>query len=82
MTGEERGGYCHMSANRSCCKIEPVVSIDERDQMVLPKETGKKADVNFCKSNITLRSTGLNKSNMRRSVQVLLRGLVRDEAWE
>ena len=29
----------------SCCKVESVVSIDERGQMVLPKETRKKANI-------------------------------------
>jgi antitoxin PrlF len=28
-----------------CCKVESVVSIDERGQMVLPKEIREKADI-------------------------------------
>lgn len=30
----------------SCCKVESVVSIDERGQMVLPKELREKANIN------------------------------------
>jgi antitoxin PrlF len=29
----------------SCCKVEAVVSVDERGQMVLPKEMRAKADI-------------------------------------
>ncbi len=29
-----------------CCKVESVVSVDERGQMVLPKELRKKAGIN------------------------------------
>jgi antitoxin PrlF len=29
----------------SCCKVESVVSVDERGQMVLPKDVRKKANV-------------------------------------
>lgn len=28
-----------------CCKVETLVSVDERGQMVLPKETRDKADI-------------------------------------
>ena len=30
----------------SCCKVESVVSVDERGQMVLPKEIREKAKIN------------------------------------
>jgi AbrB family looped-hinge helix DNA binding protein len=30
----------------SCCKVESVVSVDDRGQMVLPKELREKADIN------------------------------------
>ena len=30
----------------SCCKVESVVSIDDRGQMVLPKELREKAQIN------------------------------------
>ncbi|NWG02653.1 MAG: AbrB/MazE/SpoVT family DNA-binding domain-containing protein [Syntrophaceae bacterium] len=29
----------------SCCKVEAVISVDERGQMVLPKEIREKADI-------------------------------------
>lgn len=29
----------------SCCKVESIVSVDERGQMVLPKETREKAKI-------------------------------------
>ncbi|MFC2013044.1 HgcAB-associated protein HgcC [Chloroflexota bacterium] len=32
--------------DRSCCKVESVISIDERGQMVLPKEVRDKAKIN------------------------------------
>jgi len=31
--------------NQPCCKVEAVVSIDERGQMVLPKEIREKANI-------------------------------------
>ena len=39
---------CLSSANQkmSCCKVESVVSIDDRGQMVLPKEIRDKAQIN------------------------------------
>ena len=30
----------------SCCKVESMISIDERGQMVLPKEIREKANIN------------------------------------
>ncbi len=30
---------------RACCKIESLISVDERGQMVLPKELREKADI-------------------------------------
>jgi antitoxin PrlF len=32
--------------NFSCCKVEAVTSVDERGQMVLPKEIRKRANIN------------------------------------
>jgi AbrB family looped-hinge helix DNA binding protein len=29
----------------TCCKVETLISVDERGQMVLPKETRDKADI-------------------------------------
>ncbi len=31
--------------NKSCCSVESVVTIDERGQMVLPKEIREKANI-------------------------------------
>ena len=37
---------CVSANNRmSCCKVESLISIDERGQMVLPKEIRDKADI-------------------------------------
>ena len=37
---------CVTSDNRiSCCKVESLISVDERGQMVLPKEMRDKADI-------------------------------------
>lgn len=40
--GMKRGG---MMGRMSCCKIEAVVSVDERGQLVLPKEIRDKAGI-------------------------------------
>jgi AbrB family looped-hinge helix DNA binding protein len=32
-------------SEQSCCSVESVVSVDERGQMVLPKEIREKADI-------------------------------------
>jgi AbrB family looped-hinge helix DNA binding protein len=38
--------YCDPSGgSEPCCKVESVVSIDERGQMVLPKEIREKANI-------------------------------------
>jgi antitoxin PrlF len=36
---------CCSSNNQPCCKVESVVSVDERGQMVLPKEIREKANI-------------------------------------
>ena len=33
------------SGNKFCCKVESVVSVDERGQMVLPKDLREKANI-------------------------------------
>ena len=40
-------GCCSTAAKKSmsCCRVEVVVSIDERGQMVLPKEIRQRADI-------------------------------------
>jgi antitoxin PrlF len=37
--------YEAKKVNFSCCKVEAVASVDERGQMVLPKEVREKADI-------------------------------------
>jgi antitoxin PrlF len=34
-----------ISGKMSCCKVEALISVDERGQMVLPKEMRDKADI-------------------------------------
>ena len=36
--------YCSQECS-SCCKVEAIISIDERGQMVLPKELREKATI-------------------------------------
>jgi antitoxin PrlF len=43
--GPERTKRGGMMARMSCCRIEAVVSIDERGQLVLPKEIRDKAGI-------------------------------------
>jgi AbrB family looped-hinge helix DNA binding protein len=42
MAKEEKGNCC---SPEGCCKVESVVSVDERGQMVLPKELRDKAGI-------------------------------------
>jgi len=36
---------CSVSSQMSCCKVEALVSVDERGQMVLPKELRERAGI-------------------------------------
>jgi AbrB family looped-hinge helix DNA binding protein len=36
---------CKEASDASCCDVEAIVSVDERGQMVLPKELRKKANI-------------------------------------
>ena len=47
MAQKDKNKYCCLPAGekRSCCKVEALVSVDERGQMVLPKETRDKANI-------------------------------------
>jgi len=47
MADGDKGEYCCPSAGKkmSCCKVESVISVDERGQMVLPKETRERANI-------------------------------------
>lgn len=40
------GSFCSAtSKDTGCCKVESIISIDERGQMVLPKELREKANI-------------------------------------
>ena len=45
MKQKERDETCCEPAVGSCCKVEALVSVDERGQMVLPKELREKANI-------------------------------------
>ncbi|MFC2024866.1 HgcAB-associated protein HgcC [Chloroflexota bacterium] len=45
MESKERDECCSVPAGTTCCKVEALVSIDERGQMVLPKELREKANI-------------------------------------
>lgn len=47
MAGKDDKSCCDpVESNKSCCKIEAIVSVDDRGQMVLPKEIRAKANIN------------------------------------
>jgi AbrB family looped-hinge helix DNA binding protein len=41
----EKQNCCPPAALQGCCKVEALVSVDERGQMVLPKEARDKANI-------------------------------------
>ncbi len=45
MTDENEKESCCMAGKLACCKVESIVTVDERGQMVLPKEIRAKADI-------------------------------------
>jgi antitoxin PrlF len=45
MTAEDKKEACCTDGLMSCCKVESIVSVDERGQMVLPKEIREKAKI-------------------------------------
>ena len=45
MNPREKTESCCTPENRTCCKVEALVSIDDRGQMVLPKELREKANI-------------------------------------
>ncbi len=45
MDSEEKDEACCELAVGTCCKVEALVSVDERGQMVLPKELREKAGI-------------------------------------
>jgi len=42
---KERDEFLCNSEGSTCCKVEALVSVDERGQMVLPKEVREKANI-------------------------------------
>jgi AbrB family looped-hinge helix DNA binding protein len=44
MAKKEKDASC-LPTDESCCKVEAVISVDERGQMVLPKEMREKANI-------------------------------------
>ncbi len=45
MDEREKDEYCCVPADKCGCKVEALVSVDERGQMVLPKEIREKANI-------------------------------------
>ena len=45
MASEDKKKSCCASDMMSCCKVESIVSVDERGQMVLPKEIRERAKI-------------------------------------
>ena len=45
MVQKDRDESCCAPEDRACCKVEALVGIDDRGQMVLPKELREKADI-------------------------------------
>ncbi len=43
--GENESGCAPANSEICCCKVESVISVDERGQMVLPKEIRDKANI-------------------------------------
>ncbi len=43
--GKVKENCCSPAALQGCCKVEALVSVDERGQMVLPKEARDKANI-------------------------------------
>jgi len=44
MAKKEKAASC-VATGMGCCKVEAVISVDERGQMVLPKEMREKANI-------------------------------------
>ncbi|MFC2011368.1 HgcAB-associated protein HgcC [Chloroflexota bacterium] len=45
MDQKEKDDCCSMPSSETCCKVETLVSLDDRGQMVLPKELRGKANI-------------------------------------
>ena len=46
MTTKDGNESCCHSGESGCCRVESIVAIDERGQMVLPKEVRERAKIN------------------------------------
>lgn len=47
MAGKDDESCCDpVESSESCCKIEAIVNVDDRGQMVLPKEIRARANIN------------------------------------
>jgi antitoxin PrlF len=42
---EKKSGCCASGVMGTCCKVESMIAVDERGQMVLPKELRDKANI-------------------------------------
>jgi len=42
---ERNGGLARASKNSACCRVESLITIDERGQMVLPKDLRERANI-------------------------------------
>jgi antitoxin PrlF len=45
MTKSKTGSGCCKEGEQSCCKVESLIAVDERGQMVLPKELRERAGI-------------------------------------
>ena len=45
MGEKENNELCCVPLDKSCCKVEALVSVDDRGQMVLPKDIREKANI-------------------------------------
>lgn len=45
MTKKTTSGTCCTGGPSSCCKVESLISVDERGQMVLPKDLRDRANI-------------------------------------
>jgi AbrB family looped-hinge helix DNA binding protein len=46
MSSDEKQESCSSSGSLTCCKVEALMSVDDRGQMVLPKELRERANIN------------------------------------
>ncbi len=61
---------CNGSNNLPCCQVESVVSIDERGQMVLPKEIREKAGIKSGDKLAVVRWNNTSETNFIALVKI------------